>query len=110
MIKRRALVAHSFIGKRFQERYDRNFIQRTKACPFKIGIHVRGGEITAVAVEVDHLAERGLSAVQKERAGEFDVAQAGRLNGPAYGNRRAGRDLSSADLSHGSELSDGERS
>src|SRR6476620_414631 len=109
MIKGRALAAHSLIGKRFKESYDRNFIERTKACPFKIGVHVRGGEVTAVAVEVDHLAERGLAAVHKERTGQFDVTQAGRLNRSAHGNRRAGWDCSSADLSHGSELSDGER-
>src|SRR6478672_1921913 len=76
MIKGRALAAHSLIGKRFKESYDRNFIERTKARPFKIGIHVRGGEVTAVAVEVDHLAERGLTAVHKERTSQFDVAQA----------------------------------
>src|SRR3954464_12513395 len=109
MIKRRALAAHSFIGKRFQESHDRQFIERTKACPFKIGIHVRGGEITAMAVEVDHLAERGLTAVHKERTSQFDVAQAGRLNCSAYGNRRAGWNCSSADLSHGSKLSNRER-
>src|SRR5438270_13189448 len=109
MIKGRALAAHSLIGQRSQESHDRNFIQRTKACPFKIGIHVRGGEVTAAAIEVDHLAERGLAAIHKERTSQFDVTQAGRLNCSAYGNRRASRNLRSADLSHGSELSDGER-
>ena len=69
MIKRRALVAHSLIGKRFQERYDRQFIQRTEACPFKIGIHIRRGEITAVAIEVDNLAKSGLAAVEEKRTG-----------------------------------------
>ena len=84
MIKGRALAAHSLIGERFQESHDRQFIQRAEACPFKIGIHVHRWEVTAAAVEVDHLAERGLAAVHKERAGQFDIAQSGRLKCSAH--------------------------
>src|SRR5262252_2923965 len=109
MIEWRALVTHSFIGERFQESNDRYFVQRPEACPFKIGVHVRGREITAVAIEIHHLAKRSLAAVHKERSGEFYVAQAGRLHCSVDGDRRAGWDRSSADLSHGRELSDRER-
>src|SRR2546422_2158929 len=44
----------------------------------------RSGEVTAAVVEVHHLLQRQLPAVVEVGSGEFDVAQARRLEGPIH--------------------------
>src|SRR5215472_15926881 len=109
MIKRGALTANPLIGQGFEESHDSNFVEGAEAGAYEAGINVRGGEIAAAAVEVHHLQERGLAAVEEERGGQLDIAQIGGFNGSANRNRRAGRNRSTADLSERGELGDGER-
>src|SRR5262245_50346370 len=108
MIKRRALGAHAFVGKRFQERDDCSFVVCAEAGALKIGVNVHGGEIAAAAVEVHNLVKSGLAAIEEVWTSEFDVAQARSFYGSAHRNRRTSGNGRSGKLSHGGQLRRGE--
>src|SRR5580765_6602566 len=104
MIEGRALISYAFIRERFQESHDRNFIERAKAGALKIGVEVHGWKVSGVAIEIHHLRQVCLAAVQEKRSGQLNVAQAGCFDRSANGDGRAGRHWSSGDLSHGGKL------
>ncbi len=82
-----ALGPYTFISKRLEESHYSLFVIWAEAGLLQAGINVCGGEVSTAAVEIDHLAERGLSAVDEVRTGELDVAKTRSLDGSADCNR-----------------------
>ena len=80
MVKRRALIAHALVRQRFQEGHNRSLVISAEAGPLETGIDTARGKITAPAVEVHQLIERGLAAIQEVRSSKLDVAQVGRFD------------------------------
>src|SRR5579871_4257935 len=100
MVKRRALRPDTFVRQRFQESQDRGFIVGAEASALQIGIDVGRWEVTAPAVEVNQLIERGLTAIQEIRSGELNVTQPWSFYGSANCHCRTGRNRCTWELSH----------
>src|SRR5450432_4773416 len=81
VIKRCTLRPYTFIGQRFEERHYSRFVIRAESGSLQVGINVCGWEISTAGVEIDHLAERRLSAVDEIRTGQLNVAQARSIDG-----------------------------
>src|SRR5437899_12349554 len=87
MVKGSLLEADQLVGESLDERRQCSLLTRSQVQYLNVGIEVvlvGAGEVTAAVVEVHHLLQRQLAAVVEVGSGEFDVAQARRLEGPIH--------------------------
>ena len=81
MIKGRTLEANPIIAECLQEGNQLGTLIGIEIEATDVVVDTALGEVASAVVKIDDLFERGLSTVMKVRTGEFDIAQAGRLEG-----------------------------